>query len=480
MRSMDLNRGNVIGRLLRSSYRGLVGAVSLLAAWRDTYSPIVLLGFDESSGGTAFDSSGNNNDLAWTAAPTAMGQPGIFSKDELSVDLSATGWGTFDHAHTVNTKDMSFVCSWRSSGATNKGYVLYLLGPDFVLSQSRSGGVEFYDGAFRAPTHPFTMPVGDRFLVGYSFGALSSSVYINGIRVSDMPASAIGNSFTTGASYGAGPIGNLPSYGDHALSMLFAGETGETTHYQLWKDVTGGQLHYWYETLGSLSGAGAGFDDSFDDSFSQVNIPPSSIVFHAPLWEEAGAQAIDVSGNGNHGAYVGLPLLGQPPLNDQAVYSIGLSGAQYVNSGNTVNIAADDITVSIQFSTSGSGRDCLFSIASTTANYLAAEIYDASPIRIRLDDGTTVDELLVAGAYRDGLPHTLTVRLDNTSGTIDAWVDGVKATGISITATVAATAVVCGFGGAAVMPTGYSPIVGNISPPTIANVALSDADCALL
>ena len=66
------------------------------------------------------------------------------------------------------------------------------------------------------------------------------------------------------------------------------------------------------------------------------------VAFHS-TWETAGTQAIDVSGKGNHGTYVDSPTLGEDPIAEGFLHSMGGTDG-YLDLSTSIDIS-DDFTI---------------------------------------------------------------------------------------------------------------------------------------
>lgn len=199
-----------------------------------------------------------------------------------------------------------------------------------------------------------------------------------------------------------------PAFGIHRMNGLIDGAVSDETIYQIFRQRSGGKKHDWLERPDLQA----------------------DCVFHAPLWEKAGTQAIDVSGGEKHGTFVNV-ILRQPSDSDGSTASIYLAGAggNFVAAGQAVNVDVQDFTASVRFKADID----IGSFGSALSNAAAGKRLDVrwnpsnnGQIYCQAFDGANNSAFygLTAGLYGDW--HTMVWRWDLTgTKTMSVWIDGI-------------------------------------------------------
>lgn len=322
-----------INRIIEGRYRGrfaLDGAGGgILETIRDTYAPLILLGFDETSGTTAVDSSGNGLDLTYQNSPT-LGVAGVFSNDGTGFTTTSAGGEYASRADGITV----------SGGLT----IIWAGRIDEIAGNDRL--VDINTGASRAILYKFNQNLQyfgpNNFDSGRDIGAGTVAMWAARYNEADSSLSENGLRFCTDSlglalsfsdapiAVGASTPGTEPAGATHTFCMV----TNEI--------LTDDQIYDIAKLIGAAPSAGHYYKEVIE-----ANGLDSFCVAHYPLWETAGAQAIDVSGNENHGTYVGGPALQQTANNAQAVYSVDLNGInQRIDTGVALDVNTDTFTAS--------------------------------------------------------------------------------------------------------------------------------------
>jgi len=465
----DINRiieGRYRNRGKRSSSGGGGGLLEYL---RDTYAPLILLGFDVDGS----DSSGNEHDF--TIENNAAVQAGTL--DLLSgwgpnvLDVPADN-GSFDAAsispYPASGPSHTFIIPFKRDGGTSTGFMLSvgtnlptinyssnLIGYTYSASSGRTAR-SISDGS--EALHIVVVRNSDNEVDFYENGVLYSTKSITATNTTSGSSDGALSHISTGAagSYAPGEYAGFV----HVDSVLTAAEVYDIA--QQGGGVVPSTGHYYKEVI-------------------EANGLDTSCVFHAPLWDTAGAQAIDVSGNENHGTYTGGPTLMQTANNSMAVYSVEGNGTtQYIVADDAiVDYSTDDVTIAVSYNAqAASGLDGIFALSSSSTHYIAT-FTNGTDLLVRVYDGTVLKTHTIANAGNGTGWHNLVVRWDASALTLDVWVDGVQETTLTATGLSPTTPTALQFMRAPNV-IGVGTLDGLIELPTVFNTALSEAGVAVL
>ncbi|MGK3941872.1 family 43 glycosylhydrolase [Streptomyces caeruleatus] len=158
---------------------------------------------------------------------------------------------------------------------------------------------------------------------------------------------------------------------------------------------------------------------------------PADLLLHYGFDESGGNIAVDSSGHGHHGTYVGTPAFGTGVRGGSFRTSGDATGSPYVKIPNGVLKGADSVTVSTYAKwKGGSSFQWLFGLGPDSNKYLFAtpsnggnSLYSAiTKASWSAESKLTAGSQLTPGEWRH-----VTVTLDGSSGTLVLYVDGVEA-----------------------------------------------------
>jgi hypothetical protein len=150
--------------------------------------------------------------------------------------------------------------------------------------------VTFNDGTARDTGRAEASIENQEVLMGYTrTTATNIDLYENGLKWRSLTTGTFSTQTTPEVSFGATNTGASESTGDMSLFGIFADRLSEAEHYLIWKKLTG-QKHFWHEFV---------TPNSLDTDCEQYLV----------LWEQAGTQLLDVSGNVRHGTAISTPTL---------------------------------------------------------------------------------------------------------------------------------------------------------------------------
>ncbi|MEU6353901.1 family 43 glycosylhydrolase [Streptomyces sp. NPDC047072] len=158
---------------------------------------------------------------------------------------------------------------------------------------------------------------------------------------------------------------------------------------------------------------------------------PADLLLHYGFDETSGNIAVDSSGHGYHGTYVGTPAFGTGVQDGSFKMSGDATGSPYVKIPNGVLKNADSVTVSTYAKwKGGSSFQWLFGLGPDSDKYLFAtpsnggnSLYSA----ITKASWSAESKLTGGSQLTPGEWQHVTVTLDGTTGTMILYVDGVEA-----------------------------------------------------
>lgn len=314
------------------------------------YSPDILLDYGAaSSGSTIPDISGNGRDFTadgtegvdFNWAPGSSHLQNATGRIEL---LSGAGW-TPD---TTFTGNHSIILGAKA----NPGV---MVAPDSNLNLYDNGGaLSIFDGKVRSSG--YDVGADNEFLYCLIHeGGARTAIYINGLPVfEESTPSSITIDSNYSFSIGQSASGANLTPGDYDGFFMYKNAAlTDDDIYQIYQYATD-QKHYYKEIVVDE----LGIDDVCD--------------FFYPTWEKDGSNAMDVTGNNNHGSYINGPSLGQTALDAYSLYGVNFTGTtSYIDATeNTIDLATDDFTIAGAVDpTTTSSTSGLF-ILGTNNNYI--------------------------------------------------------------------------------------------------------------
>jgi len=450
----------------------------LLSNWAAAYSPTVLLGLDETSGTTAEDSSGNGHDGTYSGTYT-LGEPGLYTKDKEGVDFAdntisyvdLTPYPAIgpDHSITVIHRPdfiFSFTYMFDSDGAG---------GGRVALATKSGGGSTGMGYIYGVKIVPSAYKIGEGSEAMWSLRLDSvndeGTVFMNGLPFFN---GAYASDITTGTTKTNLGINHEGSGGEssglYSLFMHCDSVLSNADFYQQWLDVTDGQEHYFKETI-------------IDDLGLATLGTAGSVVCHLPLWETAGAQAVDVSMNENHADFIGGPTLGADPVVSGFVSSVTMGNGESIEQTGAVDVATSSVTMA------GAIRHPAGEDMQSRSTEAVAGIFNSDPnagrfwvfipsgggVGAQMRDGTT-SITFTDGALNAGQTWAYCLRYDAVANTLALWVDGSKIGEVDVSSLSLPQTdhFVLGENGI------YDTADGDHQHLVTTSAALSDADCLAL
>ena len=143
------------------------------------------------------------------------------------------------------------------------------------------------------------------------------------------------------------------------------------------------------------------------------------VAFH-PLSETAGTQASDVSGKDNHGTYVDSPTLGEDPLSEGFLHSIGGTGQARIEVASGVVDISADFTIAFTIS-GGNNNEGVFYFGTGVSNRVDCFLINDN-LRVFVGDGALQHNVNAS----DGFAASYCVRWESTAKRTTIWKDGVQ------------------------------------------------------
>jgi len=177
-------------------------------------------------------------------------------------------------------------------------------------------------------------------------------------------------------------------------------------------------------TLALGNSAGDLVDTSITTYYKEVVVDEldaadECVAFH-PLSETAGTQASDVSGKGNHGTYVDSPTLGEDPLSEGFLHSIGGTGQARIEVASGVVDISADFTIAFAIS-EGNNSEGVFYFGTGASNRIDCFLI-SDHLRVFAGDGTRQLNVNASNGFAAGY----CVRWESTARRITIWKDGVQ------------------------------------------------------
>jgi hypothetical protein len=249
-------------------------------------------------------------------------------------------------------------------------------------------------------------------LLGYSRTSTTNiDLYENGLKWRSLTTGTFSTQTTPEVSFGATNTGTNTSTGDMGLFGIFGQELTEAEHYDIWLKLTG-QKHFWHE-------------------FVVPNGLNTDCEQYLVLWEQAGTQLLDVSGNEVHGTADASLTLGVAAMDDYHAYCVEWTGASaaYITSNLTAIDVVDTAWTIAGVCTSDADGDGIFAIGGGAGNMLGMRSVATGNLEVFLDDDGGADD-----TQSMTKPSGAFAWCFRRSGTdIDWWVNGIKQTTLDIT-----------------------------------------------
>jgi len=151
----------------------------------------------------------------------------------------------------------------------------------------------------------------------------------------------------------------------------------------------------------------------------ELDAADECVAFH-PLSETAGTQALDVSGKDNHGTYVDSPTLGEDPLSEGFLHSIGGTGQARIEVASGVVDISADFTIAFTIS-GGNSNEGVFYFGTGVSNRIDCFLIGDN-LRVFAGDGTLQHNVNAS----DGFAASYCVRWESTAKRTTIWKDGVQ------------------------------------------------------
>lgn len=318
-------------------------------------SPLLYYRFDETSGTTVTDSSGNSNDGTYYNSVT-LNEPSLLASDNVSKAISLTAGTDYIGFPTgLVTGQTSWTIElWANAPnkASGEGFSVFMgtnTGSAAAFIDFKNNNITF-GGYSNDLGYAYTYNNTTVHVV-YTYDGTTRRGYINGVQVaSDTPT------LTLGSAYGI--IGYHPYYGPGSASGDYVGTLDEVAIYNTALSATRIQAHYnagidvsSQTTLLIHSNTTNGSTTYTDSSFSNHVLTANGSAQHSTAQSKFGSSAM--SFNGVNGTYVSAP--------DHADWDLGsawtIDGWIYPNSIHSTKYAK---FLSTRVGASGSGWEIFF------------------------------------------------------------------------------------------------------------------------
>lgn len=442
------------------------------------HSPTWQWSFEEASGTNAADDSGNSRDGTYSSevnttfevAPTAPTQaPAAASYSRLGNGVTFSSGAYVSRASLPTTSGTAatlyFWMDYAPSGLTwqmevydGSGSALNIYRNSSGASMYTSPGSTANLGANTGGLHQWISVV----------EAAGRKFYQDGFLVHTSGAVTVPSQTSpVTAAVGARYNGTSPCPGTFHLAGFLDGVAMTAAQVRAaWEDATG-FVHYYHSKIDDALSATADVDHHYP------GLDGTNTGF--------GQRVIDASGNEAHGTSQNNTALATAEAGDGLWRAYTLDGNNdYIDASANGITLSGDYTIAFKFrhDTGTSNERQLYGQTTSSTDELYLRLDASDDLVLTFTDGTNTDTVTVTGSFRDDAWHDVVIRLDNTGNTLDMWVDGVKATGASITAVGTRTATARYGGGNGFTTTQY--LDGEIAGMTQYGSARSDADCAAL
>jgi len=285
----------------------------------------------------------------------------------------------------------------------------------FILGVTASNEIRIYDSAGWQVSGRILTTDGE-YLHAAVVNDSIVDLYENGlffeqVAAAGKPDRLVNADATFGGSYST--PANSRTAGQYFLSALF-----DSAH-------TAAEQYAIAQQIGTVPPEGHYYKEVIDEELLAAN---ECAAFHA-FWETAGTQAIDVSGNGNHGTYMSSPTLGEDPVAEGFLYSADFDvfSSTSLTLSTSIDVATDNFT-------------CAGAVDSNTATLQGLVVFGdnnnyiglwqhGSLVRLTIKnvDGFYAEEQVTrpSGAY------SFAMRRDGD--TVSWWINGTKQTDIDLT-----------------------------------------------
>ena len=386
----------------------------LLGYLKNTYSPLILLGFDETSGTTAVDSSGNGNDFTYGGS-FALEVPEIFSAG-LGADFDGSNASANRSQSDITTTNDAYtllVCHRRGVSAASRVFDAEGTGR-FILGVTASNEMSIFDSVGFQVSGRILATDGE-YLHAAVVNDSIVDLYENGlffeqVAAAGKPGRLVNADATFGGNYST-PT-NSRTAGQYFLGALFDSAHTDADQYDI------------AQQSGAVPTEGHYYKEVIDEELLAAN---ECAAFHA-FWETAGTQAIDVSGKGNHGTYTSSPTLGEAPVAEGFLYSADFDvfSSTCLTLSTSIDVATDNFTCAGAVDSNTATLQGLV-IFGGVNNYIGMWQHGLSVrLTIKNVDGYYAEEEVTrpSGAY------SFALRRDGD--TVSWWVNGTKQTDIDL------------------------------------------------
>lgn len=246
-------------------------------------------------------------------------------------------------------------------------------------------------------------------LLGYTRTSTTNiDLYENGLKWRSLTTGTFSTQTAPEVSDGATAAGATASDGDMSIFGIFNTQLSSDEHYAIWKKLSG-QAHFWKE-------------------FVEPQGLAADCVQYLVLWEQAGTQLLDVSGNQAHGTVTGTLTLGAAALDAYHVSSVTGDGTtDYIDPGLTaINVSTTTTWTIAGVCTSSADGDGIFSFGSAN-NAIGLRTVATGNIEVFADDTASTSQSTTkpSGAF------AWCVR--RNGNTLDWWLNGVQQTALDLT-----------------------------------------------
>ena len=272
-----------------------------------------------------------------------------------------------------------------------------------------TGTVQFYDGTNRDTGRAEAAVENQTVLMGYTRTSTTNiDLYENGLKWRSLTTATFSTQTAPEVSHGATNTGTNASDGDMGLFAILNSRLSADQHYDVWKKLTG-QKHLWKEFV---------VPNGLDANCEQYLV----------LWEQAGTQLLDISGNLRHGLVSGSPTLGVAGLDDYHPYCIEGEGTASITTNNTaINILSTTTWTIAGICRSDADGDGIFAFGATN-NVIGLASIATNVLRLYASDGSAAQQDIT----KPSGDFAWCVR--RNGGTLDWWVNGIQQTAVNISA----------------------------------------------
>lgn len=424
-------------------------AWNLMQEIADAHNSHVFWPHDETSGTTAEDLSGNNDDGTYASA--TVNQAGQFHSDLKSV----SGGNARITNITDSPTNVLTVISAHNLSAKNSVFDIRDASANRCTWLNVSGTLNLNDGSNRSSGRTTASTTGRAIVEGFTYTSSTSfALYENGCKWRDLTVGTTTGYSTPTVAHGCTYLGANSSTGNYSFFGVFGKRLSEDEHYAMWLRLTG-QKHFWHE-------------------FIRAEGLTGSCVQYLPLWETGAAtQLIDLSGNLRHGTATSSPTLGVTPLDKFHIGAILSAGTAYITTNNTeINVSTTTAWTIAGLADPDADGDGIFCFGGTN-NIIGLCTVATATLRLYASDGsaTTQDITTPSGIF------AWCVR--RNGNTLDWWINGILQTSISLASksfSSNTTHVLMGWGGAH----SIGALSGYFQHRGTYNAALTDAQCSAL